>query len=255
MSAAIEFRDLCFQVTQGRLLLRDISFAVKEGTTTAILGRSGSGKSTLLRTVNRLIEPTGGEVLVRGQRVGASDVVALRRGIGYVIQESGLFPHFTVARNVGLVLEAIGRPRAEREMRGHELLTMVGLDPDLFAQRYPHQLSGGQRQRVGLARALAAEPEILLMDEPFGALDPLTRAEMQDMLGALLRRLKKTVLLITHDLDEALLLGDHIVLLSEGRVAAHMEPAEFVRSQQPEVAHYVQAFHRGERAAARERER
>jgi osmoprotectant transport system ATP-binding protein len=237
------------------LLLRDVSFAVEEGTTTAILGRSGSGKSTLLRTVNRLIEPTSGEVLVRGQRARASDVIALRRGIGYVIQESGLFPHFTVLRNIGLVLEAIGRPRAEREMRSRELLTMVDLDPDQFEQRYPHQLSGGQRQRIGLARALAAEPEILLMDEPFGALDPLTRAEMQDMLRALLARLKKTALLVTHDLDDALLLGNHIVLLSEGCVAANMEPAEFVRSQQPEVAHYVQAFHRGERTAAQEPER
>lgn len=254
MSAAIEFRNVCFAIAQSRLLLCDISLSIEEGTTTAILGRSGSGKSTLLRTVNRLIEPTSGEVWVEGRQIRAVDLIALRRGIGYVIQETGLFPHFTVERNVGVVLEAIGRPRAEREQRSRELLAMVGLDPDQFARRYPHQLSGGQRQRVGLARALAAEPEILLMDEPFGALDPLTRAEMQDMLRDLLARLKKTVLLVTHDLDEALYLGDRIMLLSEGAVVADMPPAEFIRSPQPEVENYVRAFHRGERNATQERE-
>jgi len=249
MGAAIEFRNVCFATPQGRLLLNDISLAMEEGTTTALLGRSGSGKTTLLRTVNRMIEPTRGEVLVQGKRVNASDLIALRRGMGYVIQETGLFPHFTVERNVGLVLEAEGRPRAERAQRSRELLASVGLDPERFAQRFPHQLSGGQRQRVGLARALAAEPAVLLMDEPFGALDPLTRAEMQDMLDGLLARLKKTVLLVTHDLDEALYLGDRIVLLSEGRVAANLAPAEFLKSRQPEVEAYVGAFHRGERNA------
>ncbi len=253
MSAVIELRNVCFAVSPGRLLLRDVSLAVEEGTTTAILGRSGSGKSTLLRTVNRLIEPTRGEVLVRGKRADAADVITLRRGIGYVIQETGLFPHFTVERNVGLVLEAMGKPRAERVQRSRELLTTVGLDPGQFARRYPHQLSGGQRQRVGLARALAAEPGILLMDEPFGALDPLTRAEMQDMLRELLLRLRKTVLLVTHDLDEALYLGDRIVLLSEGCVVANCTHDEFIRSRQPEVEQYVRAFHRGERNTAEER--
>ncbi|MGB6192399.1 MAG: ATP-binding cassette domain-containing protein, partial [Terracidiphilus sp.] len=174
MSAAIEFRNLSFATAQGRLLLDNISIALEEGTTTAVLGRSGSGKTTLLRTVNRMIQATGGDVFVHGASVGDADLIALRRSIGYVIQETGLFPHFTVERNVGLVLEAAGRPRAERIERSHELLTAVGLDPASFAARYPHQLSGGQRQRVGLARALAAEPEILLMDEPFAALDPLT---------------------------------------------------------------------------------
>ena len=253
MSAAIEFRNVSFAVAQGRLLLDGISLGVEEGTTTAILGRSGSGKSTLLRTVNRLIEPTGGEVLVRGQGVRAADLVALRRGIGYVIQETGLFPHFTVERNAGLVLEAEGKPSVDREKRSRELLATVGLDPDQFARRYPHQLSGGQRQRVGLARALAADPEILLMDEPFGALDPLTRAEMQDMLRSLLSRLRKTVLLVTHDLDEALYLGNRIVLLSEGKKIADLTPEEFMASQQPEVETYIRAFHRGGRSAAREK--
>jgi osmoprotectant transport system ATP-binding protein len=167
--------------------------------------------------------------------------------MGYVIQETGLFPHFTVERNVGLVLEAEGRPREDRLRRSHELLASVGLDPSSFARRYPHQLSGGQRQRVGLARALAAEPAILLMDEPFGALDPLTRAEMQDMLRGLLAKLHKTVLLVTHDLDEALYLADRIVLLEAGKLIANLEPSDFLRSTQPEIVSYIRAFHRGER--------
>jgi len=247
MSAAIEFRNVSFALADGRLLLDNISLTLEEGTTTAILGRSGSGKTTLLRTVNRMVEPTGGEVLLHGKNLRDTDLIALRRGIGYVIQEMGLFPHFTAERNVGMVLEAEGKPRDERRLRSRELMAAVGLDPAVFATRYPHQLSGGQRQRVGLARALAAEPAVLLMDEPFGALDPLTRAEMQDMLRDLMGRLKKTVLLVTHDLDEALYLADRIVLLEAGKLIANLTPAEFVRSRQPEIETYVRAFHRGER--------
>ena len=249
MSSAIEFRDLEVRTAQGRLLLDRVSLAFEEGSVVAILGRSGSGKTTLLRTVNRMIEPTAGAVLLDGRNVSDVDVIALRRGMGYVIQETGLFPHFTVERNVGLVLEAEGRPREERARRCGELLAAVGLEAEGFAARYPHQLSGGQRQRVGLARALAADPPILLMDEPFGALDPLTRAEMQDMLRGLLSRLHKTVLLVTHDLDEALYLGDRIVLVNEGRVIANLPPEDFMRSEQPEIVAYIQAFHRGERNA------
>jgi osmoprotectant transport system ATP-binding protein len=249
MSAAIEFRDVSLATREGRHILNGVSFAIEEGTVTAILGRSGSGKTTLLRTVNRMIVPTGGDVLVRGRSAAEADLIELRRGIGYVIQETGLFPHFTVERNVGLVLEAEGRARAERNARSQELLSAVGLEPETFTRRYPHQLSGGQRQRVGLARALAADPPILLMDEPFGALDPLTRAEMQDMLRALLGRMRKTVVLVTHDLDEALYLADRIVLLHEGRLVAHLAPGEFKRSAQPDVLAYIRAFHRGERNA------
>jgi osmoprotectant transport system ATP-binding protein len=234
------------------LLLDNISLALEEGTTTAVLGRSGSGKTTLLRTVNRMIEPTGGDVFIHGKSIRDHNVIALRRTMGYVIQETGLFPHFSVERNVGVVLEAEGRPREERMRRSHELLQAVGLDPAGFIRRYPHQLSGGQRQRVGLARALAAEPGILLMDEPFGALDPLTRAEMQDMLRELLNKLKKTVLLVTHDLDEALYLAHRIVLLSEGKLIANLDPAEFLRSRQPEVEAYLRATHRGSRDATPE---
>ena len=249
MGAAIEFQNVEYAIGEGRLLLNGISLALEEGTTTAILGRRGSGKTTLLRTVNRMVEPTGGAVIVEGRDVRSGDVIGLRRGMGYVIQESGLFPHFTVERNVGVVLEAMGKLKAERTRRCGELLEMVGLDAGVFAGRYPHQLSGGQRQRVGLARALAAEPGILLMDEPFGALDPLTRVEMQDMLRGLLKRLKKTVMLVTHDLDEALYLADRIVLMSAGGVVANLAAKEFLSSSEPEVAAYVRAFHRGSRAA------
>lgn len=218
---------------------------LEEGSATAILGRSGSGKTTLLRTANRMIEPTSGEVLIAGVK-NETDIVGLRRKMGYVIQETGLFPHFTVARNVGIVLEAEGVSASHRTERSRELLQMVGLDPASFSHRYPFQLSGGQRQRVGLARALAADPNILLMDEPFGALDPLTRAEMQDMLLNLLRHLKITVLLVTHDLDEALLLADRIVLLSEGKIVANVARDEFLLIDEPEIRAYARAFHRGQ---------
>jgi osmoprotectant transport system ATP-binding protein len=245
VSAAVEFRCLSYANQHGRLLLDNISLELEEGTTTVILGRSGSGKTTLLRTVNRMIEPTGGEVRMRGEDVRTHDLITLRRGVGYVIQETGLFPHLSVERNVGLVLEAEGRSHNERTSRSHELLSIVGLDPGSFASRYPHQLSGGQRQRVGLARALAADPKILLMDEPFGALDPLTRAEMQDMLRDLMTQMKKTVLLVTHDLNEALYLGDRIVLMSEGKLVASFSSEEFLQSREPQIESYVKAFYRG----------
>jgi osmoprotectant transport system ATP-binding protein len=251
MDAAIEFRATSFATPQGRLLLDSISLAIEEGTTTVILGRSGSGKTTLLRTVNRMVEPTSGEVLVQGQNIRERNLILLRRGIGYVIQETGLFPHFTVERNVGLVLEAEGKSRSERNQRSNELLSMVGLDPAMYAKRYPHQLSGGQRQRVGLARALAAGQEILMMDEPFGALDPLTRAEMQDMLRSIMARMKKTVLLVTHDLNEALYLAHRIVLVSEGRLVASLAPEDFLQSREPEVETYVRAYYRGGQEAGR----
>jgi osmoprotectant transport system ATP-binding protein len=195
--------------------------------------------------VNRIVEPTGGDILVQGEPVSELDLIALRRSVGYVIQEVGLFPHFTAERNVGLVLEAEGRPHVDRIRRSHELLAAVGLDPAQFATRFPHQLSGGQRQRVGIARALAADPPLLLMDEPFGALDPLSRCEMQDLLRSLLADLKKTVLIVTHDLDEALFLADRIVFLSEGKVIAFLAPDDFLNSRQPEIEDYLRAVHRG----------
>ncbi len=252
MSPAIEFAGVSLQIDHGRSLLKNIDLRVEAGSVTALLGRSGSGKTTLLRMVNRLAEPSAGTIRVHGGDVAQTDTIGLRRGIGYVIQETGLFPHLTIARNVGMVPELAGT--AVSAQRVGELLHSVGLEADQFAHRYPHQLSGGQRQRVGLARALAAEPAVLLMDEPFGALDPLTRAEMQDMLRALLRRLReegraKTVLLVTHDLDEAMYLADRIVLLEDGRIEADLTPAAFLESAHGPVAEYVRAFHRGERMA------
>ncbi len=243
--AAIEFRDVTFQTPQGRVLLDHVNLTARAGTTTALLGRSGSGKTTLLRTVNRMLEPTGGTVLVSGRANRDIDPIQLRRGMGYVIQETGLFPHFTVERNVGVVPEISGQPREQITRRVRELLGMVGLDAEKFGRRYPHQLSGGQRQRVGLARALAADPPILLMDEPFGALDPLTRAEMQDVLLELMQRMHKTVLLVTHDLDEAIYLASRIVLLEDGRIVADLPSEEFLESQIPAVHAYTRAVHRG----------
>ena len=243
---AIEFRDVTYTTAQGRVLLNNVTAAVAKGATTAVLGRSGCGKTTLLRTVNRMLDATSGTVLVQGKPVVESDVVELRRGIGYVVQETGLFPHFKIERNVGIVLELLGRPKREIAERARELMKLVGLDAESFAGRYPHQLSGGQRQRVGLARALAADPPVLLMDEPFGALDPLTRREMQEMLRELLATLHKTVLLVTHDLDEATYLASRIVLIEEGRIAADLDSREFLDSKTPAVTTYVKAFRRDE---------
>ena len=252
VAAAIEFSGVHLLTADGRPLLENVTLSLAAGTVTAVLGRSGSGKTTLLRMVNRLTRPSSGTVRVHGEDVSGKNVIELRRGIGYVIQETGLFPHLSIARNVTMVPELAGQPRKMLQEKVPGLLNAVGLDPARFSTRYPHELSGGQRQRVGLARSLAAEPPILLMDEPFGALDPLTRAEMQDMLRALLQRLReqgqpKTVLLVTHDLDEAMYLADRIVLVADGRIEADLPPAAFLQSQQAGVTEYVSAFHRGER--------
>jgi osmoprotectant transport system ATP-binding protein len=242
--AGVEFAKVSYALASGRLLLQDISLTLAAGTTTALLGRSGSGKTTLLRMVNGLGMPTSGEVLVSGKSNRNSDLVGLRRSIGYVIQETGLFPHMTVEKNVGIALELAGRSKVEIEGRVGEVLGLVGMGVGEFGGRYPWQLSGGQRQRVGLARALAGDPAVLLMDEPFGALDPLTRAEMQTMLRELLERVKKTVLLVTHSLDEALYLAERVVFLAEGRVVADLAREDVVGSDNPHVRDYVQAVHR-----------
>jgi osmoprotectant transport system ATP-binding protein len=238
----VEFADVSFTVG-GRPVLRGISLCVEHGTTTALLGRSGSGKTTLLRTVNALVRPTGGRVLVDGRDVATEDAIALRRGIGYVIQEIGLFPHMTVERNVGMALELAGRSHEDIHARAAEMLRTVGL-PEDAAKRYPWQLSGGQRQRAGVARALANEPKVLLMDEPFGALDPLTRAEMQTMLRELLDRTGVTTLIVTHDLEEALYLADRVVLVEEGAVVADLANAEVRGSPNEAMRKYVAATHR-----------
>ncbi len=227
----IEFRDVAFHINDipARPIVSGISLAVSQGETLVLLGRSGSGKTTLLRLINGLLMPSQGEILVNGRSTAALDLIRLRRAIGYVIQEAGLFPHFTVAENVGLV------PSLEKWDRCRTAVRVGGLDPTEFADRHPRELSGGQRQRVGVARALAADPPILLMDEPFGALDPVTRAELQREFSALARRLGKTIVFVTHDLHEALLLATRIVLLQTGRIVASATPQEFLRLDHPEV--------------------
>jgi osmoprotectant transport system ATP-binding protein len=236
----VEFAHVSFELPGGRRLLEDVSLKVAAGKTTALLGRSGSGKTTLLRIINGLVRPTGGRVMVGGVDVAGADLVSLRRGIGYVIQETGLFPHMTVERNVVMAMELDGRPLDERRSKAGEMLRLVGLMEDLGG-RYPWQLSGGQRQRVGLARALAAEPSVLLMDEPFGALDPLTRAEMQDMLKGLLRRVGVTTLLVTHDLQEALFLADRVVFVEGGKIVADLSAGEVMGAEVEAVREYVAA--------------
>ncbi len=241
----VEFAKVSYTFAGGHVLLRDISLKLEAGTTTALLGRSGSGKTTLLRMVNGLAPPTVGQVLVDGVDVAGSDAVGLRRRIGYVIQETGLFPHMTVERNAGLALELAGRSRGEISSRAAEVLGLVGLDFAEYHARYPWQLSGGQRQRVGLARALANDPEVLLMDEPFGALDPLTRTEMQTMLKGLLDRVGKTVVLVTHDLNEALYLADRVVFLERGQVVADLAAGGVLDSDISYVKDYVYAVNHG----------
>ncbi len=240
-TGGVEFADVSFTVAGGRELLRHISFRCTPGTTTALLGRSGSGKTTLLRTVNGLVRPTSGRVVVNGEDVTSSDPLALRHGIGYVIQESGLFPHMSIERNVSMPLELADEgKREERKARAAEALQRVGLEPDLLG-RLPWQLSGGQRQRVGVARALLNEPAILLMDEPFGALDPLTRAEMQTTLHDLLHGSEITTLIVTHDLPEALFLADRVVLMDGGKVVANVAADEVMTAEISAVQAYVRA--------------
>ena len=245
-TVGVEFAKVSYTLAGGRLLLRDISLQLEAGTTTALLGRSGSGKTTLLRMVNGLVMPTSGEVRVGDKATTGYDLVALRRSIGYVIQETGLFPHMTVERNAAMTLELAGRSADEKAARVEQVLELAGLDFEEFRRRYPWQLSGGQRQRVGLARALAIDPEVLLMDEPFGALDPLTRAEMQTMLLGLMERVKKTVVLVTHDLEEALYLASRVIFLSDGAIVGDMTPEEVSKSQNPYVKNYVRAVHHWE---------
>jgi osmoprotectant transport system ATP-binding protein len=238
---AIEFRNVSYRLDDGHALLHDLNLDVHRGETLVLLGRSGSGKTTTLKLINSLLTPSGGDVRVDGRATREWDVIRLRRMIGYVIQDVGLFPHFTVERNVGLVPQIEKWPADRIRQRVQELLQLVGLEPQL-ATRYPRELSGGQRQRVGVARALAADPPILLMDEPFGALDPITRAELQREFAALQQRLRKTVVFVTHDLREALLLGTRIALMETGRLISVQTPQEFLNSPEPLVVAYVDAF-------------
>jgi osmoprotectant transport system ATP-binding protein len=244
----IEFCDVFYSVS-GIQVLSDLNLRVAHGEILVLLGRSGSGKTTTLKLVNRLVTPTSGRVLVNGKVNDQVDVIQLRRGIGYVIQEAGLFPHFTVERNIGLVPRIEGWPQERIHARVQEMLQLVGLNSDM-ASRYPHQLSGGQRQRVGVARALAADPAILLMDEPFGALDPLTRDDLQREFLLLQQRVHKTVVFVTHDLREALRLASRIALMEAGKLVTVLTPAEFLTSSDPWASAYMHAFGDGLDSAA-----
>ena len=235
VNSAIQFRDVSLRVHDGKPLVGDLRFDVMRGETLVLLGRSGSGKTTTLKLINRLLEPTGGEVRVEGESTVDWDPIELRRHIGYVIQDTGLFPHFTVERNIAVVPRLKGWPEDKTRERVRQLLDLVGLDADVFTHRYPRELSGGQRQRVGVARALAADPPIVLMDEPFGALDPLTRAELQREFAALTKRLNKTIVFVTHDIREAFTLASRIGLFKDGHLIELATPEQFAASTDPEA--------------------
>ncbi|MGE5323353.1 MAG: ATP-binding cassette domain-containing protein [Actinomycetota bacterium] len=239
---AIEFERAGYRTGGGRVLLADLNLSIARGEILMLLGPSGSGKTTTLKLINGLLAATEGNVLVEGRPVRQWEITRLRRHIGYAIQEVGLFPHYTVEKNVALVPRLEHWPPDKVQKRVEEVLQMVGLPAAEFAQRYPDELSGGQRQRVGLARALAADPPILLMDEPFGALDPLTRAELQKEFKQLQQSLRKTVVFVTHDVSEALLLGDRIALMEAGKLHGVYTPQEFVGRPDPLVGRYLEAF-------------
>jgi osmoprotectant transport system ATP-binding protein len=241
--ALVEFRNVSYSAPGlPAPILSELNLTVQRGETLVLLGESGCGKTTTLRLVNRLLLPTAGEVLVEGKATTRWDEIRLRRRTGYVIQEAGLFPHFTVERNVALVPHLDGWEETRAHERVRELLQLVGLDPQKFAGRYPSELSGGQRQRVGVARALAAEPPLLLMDEPFGALDPLTRAALQKEFASLSRRLEKTVIFVTHDVREALLLGSRIGLMSAGKLVLLETPENFLQSDEEHARAFIETL-------------
>ena len=236
---AIEFRNVSYQLPNGQSLLRNLNVSVKSGETLVLLGRSGAGKSTALKLINRMLEPSAGEILVEGKSTLDWNPITLRRHIGYVIQEIGLFPHFTVEQNISLVPRLERWPEDRTRVRVAELMKLVGLDAANFWQRYPHELSGGQRQRVGIARALAADPPILLMDEPFGALDPLTRGELQREFQQLEQLIRKTIVLVTHHVGEALHLGTRIGVIDAGALMGMHSPEEFPHATEPVAAAYM----------------
>lgn len=240
--SAIEFRGVEYRVPSGKVLLSGLDLVVRPGETLMLLGRSGSGKTTCLKLINRLLLPSAGDVLVENKSGNEWDPIQLRRRIGYAIQDVGLFPHYTVWENVALVpkLEKWGQQRIAD--RVEEVLKLVGLPISDFADRYPNQLSGGQRQRVGLARALAAEPPILLMDEPFGALDPITRADIQLEFKKLQQKLGKTIVFVTHDVGEALMLGDRVAVMDAGQMRTILKPEEFLRSPDALAQEYVKVY-------------
>ena len=239
----VEFRDVSFSHASAAVpIISHLTFSVAPGETLVLLGESGCGKTTTLKLINRLLMPNLGEVLVEGKPTTAWDPIRLRRRTGYVIQEGGLFPHFSIAKNVALVPALEGWEQTRIKSRVDELLSLVGLAPNAFADRYPAELSGGQRQRIGVARALAADPPLLLLDEPFGALDPLTRASLQREFAELSKRLNKTAVFVTHDVREALLLGSRIGLMHAGKLLLLETPKEFLNSQNQQAIAYLETL-------------
>lgn len=232
----------------GKPSVDDVTIEMPEGTTTALIGPSGCGKTTTMRMINRMVEPSAGRIFIEGQDVTGLDPVTLRRRIGYVIQQIGLFPHMTVAENIGTVPHLLGWSRAKIEKRIDELLELVGLEPERFRSMMPHRLSGGQRQRVGVARALAADPPVMLMDEPFGAIDPIARERLQDEFKEILKRVRKTIVMVTHDLDEAMKMGDRVAIMRDGRLIQYATPDEILAA--PADA-FVEAFVGPDRALKR----
>lgn len=247
---SIEFDHVSFRLPDGKTLLCDLTLEVKRGETLVLLGRSGSGKTTTMKLINRLIDPTEGEVRVDGKSTLDWDPIQLRRRIGYVIQEIGLFPHLSIEENIGVVPRLEGWDADKIKARARALLTMVGLDPDRFAGRFPKELSGGQRQRVGVARALAADPPVMLLDEPFGALDPITRRDIQQEFRALQERLKKTMVFVTHDVREALLLANRVGLVKDGNMVLLGPPSELLNSNDPEAQAFAACISDGEPRSA-----
>ncbi|WP_432097111.1 ABC transporter ATP-binding protein [Streptomyces sp. bgisy100] len=238
----IRFEHVTKRYDDGTTAVDDLSFEVAEGELVTLVGPSGCGKTTTMKMVNRLIEPTAGRILLDGEDIATVDPVRLRRRIGYVIQQVGLFPHKTVLDNTATVPHLLGRPRKESRKRAAELLDLVGLDPSVYGDRYPDQLSGGQRQRVGVARALAADPPVLLMDEPFGAVDPVVREHLQNEFLKLQATVRKTVLFVTHDIEEAVRLGDRIAVYGQGRIEQFAPPAAVLGAPAtPYVADFVGA--------------
>lgn len=235
MVQAIEFQNVTksFKAT-GHPAVDDVCFTVNEGEFITILGSSGCGKTTLLKMVNRLYEPDYGKIILFGEDIGRTDVVKLRRRIGYVIQQIGLFPHFTVGDNIATVLKLLKWNKEKIDARVDELMNLIGLEPEEYKNRYPSQLSGGQQQRVGLARALAADPKIMLMDEPFGAIDSITRLKLQDELLAIHEGTGKTFLFVTHDIEEAFKMGTRVIIMNDGKVLQFDTPENIIRNPSDE---------------------